>query len=70
MAALEVLSLLHRHHLKYLILMGIKLHVCMLQSMLDFLEHSYDVHVLTDGVSSYNKEEVPLAEHYHIVVTF
>ena len=33
----------------------------MLQSTLDFLEHGYDVHVLADGVSSCNKEEVPLA---------
>jgi hypothetical protein len=32
-----------------------------LQSTLDFLEHGYDVHVLADGVSSCNKEEVPLA---------
>jgi hypothetical protein len=32
-----------------------------LQSTLDFLEHGYDMHVLADGVSSCNKEEVPLA---------
>ena len=35
--------------------------VCVLQSTLDFLEQGYDVHVLADGVSSCNKEEVPLA---------
>jgi isochorismatase family protein len=32
-----------------------------LQSSLDLLECGYDVHVLADGVSSCNKEEVPLA---------
>lgn len=36
-------------------------HVCVLQSTLDLLEHGYDVHVLADGVSSCNKEEVPWA---------
>ena len=33
----------------------------MLQSTLDLLECGYDVHVLADGVSSCNKEEVPWA---------
>jgi Isochorismatase family len=32
-----------------------------LQSTLDLLEKEYDVHVLADGVSSCNKEEVPWA---------
>jgi hypothetical protein len=36
-------------------------HVCVLQSTLDLLERGYDVHVLADGVSSCNKEEVPWA---------
>ncbi|KAN0126143.1 hypothetical protein V8E53_013356, partial [Lactarius tabidus] len=31
-----------------------------LQSTLDFLEHGYDVHVPSDGVSSCNNDEVPL----------
>jgi hypothetical protein len=35
--------------------------VCVLQSTLDLLEHGYDVHVLADGVSSCNKEEVSWA---------
>ncbi|KAN0131274.1 Isochorismatase-like protein [Lactarius tabidus] len=61
MATPEVLSLLREHDFKSLILMGIESHVCVLQSTLDFLEHGYDVHVLADGVSSCNKEEVPLA---------
>ena len=33
----------------------------MLQSTLDLLERGYDVHILADGVSSCNKEEVPWA---------
>ena len=33
----------------------------MLQTTLDLLERGYDVHVLADGVSSCNKEEVPWA---------
>ena len=36
-------------------------HVCVLQSTLDLLSEGYDVHVLADGVSSCNKEEVPIA---------
>ena len=36
-------------------------HVCVLQSALDLLERGYDVHVVADGVSSCNKEEVPWA---------
>jgi hypothetical protein len=36
-------------------------HVCVLQSTLDLLIHGYDVHVLADGVSSCNKEEIPFA---------
>jgi len=36
-------------------------HVCVLQSTLDLLELGYNVHVLADGVSSCNKEEVPWA---------
>lgn len=33
----------------------------MLQTALDLLEQNYDVHVLADGVSSVNREEVPIA---------
>ena len=33
----------------------------MLQTALDLLERGYDVHVLADGVSSCNKEEIPWA---------
>ncbi|KAN0131254.1 Isochorismatase-like protein [Lactarius tabidus] len=63
MATPEVLSLLRKHNFKSLILMGIELHVCVLQSTLNFFEHGYNVYVLADGVSSCNMpvEEVPLA---------
>jgi len=61
MATPELLSLLDSRSLKSLIVMGIESHVCVLQSTLDFLERGYDVHVLADGVSSCNKEEVPWA---------
>jgi Isochorismatase family len=40
---------------------GMQSHVCVLQSTLDLLQEGYDVHVLADGVSSCNKEEVPWA---------
>lgn len=32
-----------------------------MQTVLDLLGRGYDVHVLADGVSSANKEEVPIA---------
>lgn len=32
-----------------------------MQTALDLLSRGYDVHVLADGVSSINKEEVPVA---------
>ncbi|ELU12199.1 hypothetical protein CAPTEDRAFT_177112 [Capitella teleta] len=38
--------------MKSVIICGIEGHVCVLQSVLDFLEHGYDVHVIADGVSS------------------
>ena len=36
-------------------------HLCILQTAFDLLEQNYDVHVLADGVSSCNREEVPIA---------
>jgi len=46
---------------KSIVLFGIESHVCVLQTALDLLERQYDVHILADGVSSCNKEEVPWA---------
>ncbi|KIJ26994.1 hypothetical protein M422DRAFT_236292 [Sphaerobolus stellatus SS14] len=50
-----------RPHVKSIVLFGVESHVCVLQTALDLLELEYDVHVLADGVSSCNKEEVPWA---------
>jgi len=61
MATPEFLSLIESRDLKSFILAGMESHVCVLQSTLDLLERGYDVHVLADGVSSCNKEEVPWA---------
>lgn len=33
----------------------------MLQTALDLLELNYNVHIIADGVSSCNKEEIPIA---------
>ncbi|KAF9246889.1 Isochorismatase-like protein [Melanogaster broomeanus] len=58
----EVKALLReRPHVKSVVLFGIESHVCVLQSALDLLKEGYAVHVLADGVSSCNREEVPIA---------
>ncbi|KAG1756105.1 Isochorismatase-like protein [Suillus lakei] len=58
----EVKALLReRPQIKSVVLFGIESHVCVLQSALDFIEVGYNVHVIADGVSSCNKEEIPFA---------
>jgi len=57
----EVKTILDSRNIKSVVLFGIESHVCVLQSTLDLLSAGYDVHVLADGVSSCNKEEVPIA---------
>lgn len=42
-------------------IVGIESHVCVLQTTLDLLKYGYHVYVISDGVSSANKEEVPIA---------
>jgi len=43
------------------IIVGIEAHICVTQTTLDLLAHGHKVYVLADGVSSCNKEEVPIA---------
>jgi nicotinamidase-related amidase len=42
-------------------IVGIESHVCVLQTTLDLLKAGHKVYVISDGVSSCNKEEVPIA---------
>ena len=42
-------------------IVGIESHVCVLQTTLDLLKAGHHVYVISDGVSSCNKEEIPIA---------
>jgi nicotinamidase-related amidase len=42
-------------------LVGIEAHICVTQTALDMLNEGHKVYVLADGVSSCNREEVPIA---------
>lgn len=44
-----------------IVLVGIESHICITQTALDALRAGHKVYVLADGVSSCNKEEVPIA---------
>ncbi|KAF3770534.1 Isochorismatase hydrolase [Cryphonectria parasitica EP155] len=44
-----------------IVLLGIESHICITQTALDALRAGHRVYVLADGVSSCNKEEVPIA---------
>ncbi|KAH9918153.1 Isochorismatase hydrolase [Fomitopsis serialis] len=57
----EVRDVLSDRQSKSIAIFGIESHVCVLQTTLDLLEAGYDVHVIADGVSSCNAEEVPIA---------
>ncbi|KAF2002392.1 Isochorismatase hydrolase [Amniculicola lignicola CBS 123094] len=43
------------------VIVGIESHICVLQTALELLADNHKVYVLADGVSSCNKEEVPIA---------
>jgi len=43
------------------VIVGIESHICVTQTTLDLLAQGHKVYVLADGVSSCNKEEVPIA---------
>ena len=43
---------------------SVQSHVCVLQTALELLDRKFAVHVLADGVSSCNKEEVSIALEY------
>ena len=42
-------------------IVGIESHICVMQTSLDLLAHGHEVYVIADGVSSCNKEEIPIA---------
>lgn len=41
--------------------MGIESHICVTQTTLDLLANGHRVYILADGVSSCNREEIPIA---------
>ena len=44
-----------------LIIFGIELHVCVLQSALEFKQKGFEVHVVVDATSSRKKESIDFA---------
>jgi hypothetical protein len=49
------------HQKAQIAIVGIESHICVTQTALDALAAGHDVYVIADGVSSCNREEVPLA---------
>ena len=46
---------------KEIVLVGIEAHICVVLTALDMLNEGHAVYVLADGISSCNREEVPIA---------
>ncbi|CZR61585.1 related to isochorismatase family hydrolase [Phialocephala subalpina] len=44
-----------------IVIVGIESHICVTQTAIDLLREGHKVYVLADGVSSCNREEVPVA---------
>ncbi|KAG9229208.1 Isochorismatase-like protein [Amylocarpus encephaloides] len=44
-----------------IVIVGIESHICVTQTTIDLLREGHKVYILADGVSSCNKEEVPIA---------
>ncbi len=48
-------------HPSDIVIVGIESHICVTQTAIDALNAGHKVYILADGVSSCNKEEVPIA---------
>ncbi|CAE6435782.1 unnamed protein product [Rhizoctonia solani] len=57
----EVEEAIRRSDISGVVMMGIESQICITQTTIDLLRLGIDVHVLADGVSSCNREEIPWA---------
>jgi hypothetical protein len=58
---LVVLFLLLHSDIRSILLTGLETHVCVLQTTLDLLSEGYEVHIVTDAVSSQDKQDRKIA---------
>ncbi|CAE6444846.1 Isochorismatase domain-containing protein 2, mitochondrial [Rhizoctonia solani] len=57
----DVEEAIRRSDITGVVMMGIESQICITQTTIDLLKLGIDVHVLADGVSSCNREEIPWA---------
>lgn len=57
----QAVSTVYSSQKMQVVIVGIESHICVTQTTLDLLAAGHKVYVLADGVSSYNREEVPIA---------